>query len=267
MTPPEIRPASGDWSAHAVNLERSASEEILPSSRRYTLSGQPVRPTVRARSPPPLDHHAAVERALALSQKLSDKQIPTQITDQGDVMLDMNGYKFKEDESLQAEIYARKILAEEIDGNYDVGALIAADRNGNLWIYSSEEAKERAIQEGFLTSTMDCVSDAGYSSDDARSEDSGAEGSGKIVQQLSTPPSSPPLPSDEARQHKKPVDPSINYVKTLRLTSAQLKSLNLKSGANPISFHVGKATCSAFMYYWKYDVPIVISDIDGTITK
>ncbi|KAF8418933.1 Lipin/Ned1/Smp2-domain-containing protein [Tirmania nivea] len=259
--PPEshMRPSSGDWSTY--NLERSASEEVLPTStRRYTMSGQ--RPT-RGRSPPPLNHAAAVARALALSQKLSSSNIPTQITDRGDVMLDMNGYKMKDEDSLQAEVIARKILAEEIDGDYDIGALIGADRNGNLWIYSSEEAKEQAYQEGLLCSSMgmngDSVSDAGYVSDDARSEDSGAENMGKRSQNLSTPPSSPPPPGLR--------EPEKSYVKTLRLTSAQLKSLNLKSGPNSVSFSVNKATCTAFMYYWKHDVPIVISDIDGTITK
>lgn len=34
-----------------------------------------------------------------------------------------------------------------------------------------------------------------------------------------------------------------------------------------MSFSVNRATCTAYMYYWTHDVPIVISDIDGTITK
>ena len=34
-----------------------------------------------------------------------------------------------------------------------------------------------------------------------------------------------------------------------------------------MSFSVNRATCSATLWYWKHDVPIVISDIDGTITK
>ncbi|ORZ00337.1 Lipin/Ned1/Smp2-domain-containing protein [Syncephalastrum racemosum] len=63
-----------------------------------------------------------------------------------------------------------------------------------------------------------------------------------------------------------------NYAKTLRLTSEQLKNLNLKKGVNSISFSVtseyqGTATCAAKIFYWDYDVHIVISDIDGTITK
>jgi phosphatidate phosphatase LPIN len=48
--------------------------------------------------------------------------------------------------------------------------------------------------------------------------------------------------------------------------------LNLARGKNSVSFSVtssfaGKATCTAHMYYWKHNVPVVISDIDGTITK
>ncbi|CAG8487680.1 7634_t:CDS:10 [Ambispora leptoticha] len=63
-----------------------------------------------------------------------------------------------------------------------------------------------------------------------------------------------------------------HYAKTLRLTSEQLKSLNLKKGGNTISFSVassyqGKATCVAKLFFWDYDAQIVISDIDGTITK
>jgi phosphatidate phosphatase LPIN len=63
-----------------------------------------------------------------------------------------------------------------------------------------------------------------------------------------------------------------NYAKTLRLTSEQLKNLGLKKGVNTISFSVksayqGTATCAAKVFFWDYDIEVVISDIDGTITK
>ncbi|KAK3844758.1 MAG: Lipin/Ned1/Smp2-domain-containing protein [Linnemannia gamsii] len=62
------------------------------------------------------------------------------------------------------------------------------------------------------------------------------------------------------------------YAKTLRLTSDQLKSLNLKKGSNTLTFSVtssyqGKAVCSAKLFLWDHDYQVVISDIDGTITK
>ncbi|KAF9942331.1 hypothetical protein BGZ67_002053 [Mortierella alpina] len=65
---------------------------------------------------------------------------------------------------------------------------------------------------------------------------------------------------------------SRRYAKTLRLTSEQLKSLSLKKGANTLTFSVtssyqGKAVCSAKLFLWDHDYQVVISDIDGTITK
>ncbi|KAJ9124017.1 hypothetical protein QFC22_000809 [Naganishia vaughanmartiniae] len=62
------------------------------------------------------------------------------------------------------------------------------------------------------------------------------------------------------------------YAKTLRLTSDQLKSLCLKVGANKIVFSVnssysGVASCTARIFLWEEDDRVVISDIDGTITK
>lgn len=66
--------------------------------------------------------------------------------------------------------------------------------------------------------------------------------------------------------------PQKHYAKTLRLTSEQLKQLGLNKGVNTITFSVtsayqGTAICAAKIFYWDYDIPIVISDIDGTITK
>ncbi|KAG8832137.1 hypothetical protein FRC17_001970 [Serendipita sp. 399] len=63
---------------------------------------------------------------------------------------------------------------------------------------------------------------------------------------------------------------SKHYVKTLRLTSDQLKELNLKKGPNSITFSLsatGAATCTARIFVWDATDQIVISDIDGTITK
>lgn len=189
-------------------------------------------------------------------------------------MLDMTGYKSSEDEAFRAEVVARKILSEELEGNYDIGALIGADEHGNLWIYSSEEAKEAAARKiGQINLTpgrvvSDTALEPGYNSDDDRPTISLAESSkhqrtrsDRAQTGLVTPPQTPPaeVPSGG--------DPNRNYAKTLRLTSDQLKAMNLKPGANSMSFSVNRAVCQAHMFYWMHDVPIVISDIDGTITK
>lgn len=284
------RPASGDWSSR---LERSASEELLPQIAREHIAqienatGKPIlaeraseprdipqissSSQTRSRSPPPLSTKEAIDRAISLSKKLSGSNIPTQVTESGDLMLDMNGYKSSEEDALRAELIARKILAEELQGNYDIGALIGADEHGNLWIYSSEEAKEAAaIKNGVAHTTTglsDAASDPGYHSDEDRSVTSDVvppqlQGIPSIQQEtgIVTPPQTPPESAAAG-------DPNRNYAKTLRLTSDQLKALNLKMGPNQMSFSVNRATCQAHMFYWSYKVPVVISDIDGTITK
>lgn len=84
-------------------------------------------------------------------------------------------------------------------------------------------------------------------------------------------------------------EPTKRFAKTLRLTSDQLvcpypiesvmdlnhvfhhqKSLNLKSGANSVTFSLsatGVAACTARLFVWDYTDMVVVSDIDGTITK
>ncbi|KAM9240627.1 phosphatidate phosphatase LPIN1 [Leptosomus discolor] len=64
----------------------------------------------------------------------------------------------------------------------------------------------------------------------------------------------------------------ISYKKTLRLTSDQLKSLKLKNGPNDVTFSVttqyqGTCRCEGTIYLWNWDEKVVISDIDGTITR
>lgn len=186
-------------------------------------------------------------------------------------MLDMTGYKSSDEDALRAELVARKLLAEELEGHYDIGALIGADEHGNLWIYSSEEAKEAAARRVTFNSLPnnhplggDAVSEPGYHSDseqplllsNQRHQRSQSDAQGAYP----TPPQTPTGDSTNEEQTR-------NYAKTLRLTSDQLKALKLKSGANPMSFTVNRATCPATMYLWDYKTPIVISDIDGTITK
>ncbi|PBP20286.1 nuclear elongation and deformation protein [Diplocarpon rosae] len=269
------RPMSGDWSG--VLAGRPHTDETLPSAARMNLDDSAERerqtrsltPTIPARdgtersySPPPLPTKEAIERAVALSNKLSASNIPSQITETGDLMLDMTGYKSSDDDALRAEVIARKILSEELEGNYDIGALIGADEHGNLWIYSSEEAKEAASQRATMAGIpADAISDPGYHSESELETVMPIVPSHRRADSDSGPMSPPQTPPGAAG------DPNRNYAKTLRLTSDQLKTLNLKPGPNPMSFTVNRATCHAYMYLWRHDVPIVISDIDGTITK
>lgn len=299
---PQKRPSSHPQNAgthwgpqSGFPLQRSASAELVPLAALRTdpivtspipiqtdpskLSGGPGLatsvPTERSSSPPPppSSSNEAFNRAISLSKKLSGSNIPTHVNDRGDLMLDMTGYKSSEDEALRAELIARKILAEELEGNYDIGALIGADERGNLWIYSSEDAKEAAGHKNGLRNLApdvvvnDTASDPGYHSDDDTMQDPALSSrhqrthSDTVQTGLVTPPNNPHNGTCAIG------DPHRNYAKTLRLTSDQLRALKLKPGVNTMSFSVNRAMCQAQMYYWTYDVPIVISDIDGTITK
>lgn len=62
------------------------------------------------------------------------------------------------------------------------------------------------------------------------------------------------------------------FVGYLKLNSEQLASLNLKPGPNEAIFSVttayqGTSRCMSIIYLWQHDDKIVVSDIDGTITK
>ncbi|KAM3758250.1 hypothetical protein ACB098_01G029600 [Castanea mollissima] len=61
-------------------------------------------------------------------------------------------------------------------------------------------------------------------------------------------------------------------LRALTPTSKQLASLNLKDGKNTVTFTfstamLGKQQVDARIYLWKWNTRIVISDVDGTITK
>jgi phosphatidate phosphatase LPIN len=276
------RPRSGDWSG--LHIHRANTDDVLPSARDgfahtfedgtvsgpLTISKEDATAwnrAVRSTSPPPVSPTEALARAIKLSKKLFTSNIPNKVTESGDLELDMTGYKSSEEEALRAEVIARKILSDEIAGDYDIGALIGADENGNLWIYSSEESKAAAMQKTSMSvldaaalQPSDAVSDPGYQSDSGQS-DNGNEYLNFRRDSDSALGMSPPH-SPEARKGE-----TRNYAKTLRLTSDQLKALDLKPGANTMSFTVNRSTCNAYMFFWKHDVPILISDIDGTITK
>uniref|UniRef100_A0A672N5X8 phosphatidate phosphatase n=1 Tax=Sinocyclocheilus grahami TaxID=75366 RepID=A0A672N5X8_SINGR len=62
------------------------------------------------------------------------------------------------------------------------------------------------------------------------------------------------------------------YRKSLRLSSDQILSLKLKEGPNDVTFSIttqyqGTCRCEGTIYLWNWDDKVIISDIDGTITK
>ncbi|KAK8814340.1 hypothetical protein WA158_008202 [Blastocystis sp. Blastoise] len=61
-----------------------------------------------------------------------------------------------------------------------------------------------------------------------------------------------------------------HYKKSLRPSPAMLTAFNLHRGKNTITFTIhgnGKKTITSYIYLWTPDTKIIISDIDGTITR
>lgn len=81
-----------------------------------------------------------------------------------------------------------------------------------------------------------------------------------------------PIPASSANGEQLQRIRRSHFKKVLRLTSDQITSLNLLEGPNDAVFSVttayqGTTKCSCTIYLWNWDDKIVISDIDGTITK
>ena len=73
-----------------------------------------------------------------------------------------------------------------------------------------------------------------------------------------------------SQTQNKPANKTIK--KSIRLSSDQLQSLSLKPGANTITYYVetklqGKQKISSNIYLWPHDAKIIVTDVDGTITK
>ncbi|KAH8201808.1 hypothetical protein TruAng_004072 [Truncatella angustata] len=213
-------------SNRAARLRRLGSHDT--EGERQTRSSTPIVSLVdghsddytkRSHCPPPLPTREAIEPAVALSNRLSVANIPSQVTDTGDLILDMAGYKSSEDDALRAEVCKKSFVGR-------VG---------------SEEAKEAANQRAALVGINDAASDTGNHSaaeSDIRTPMVTAHHrpayDASTLYGLETLPETPP---------KSVGDPNRNYAKTLRLTSNQLKAIGLKSGPNPMAFTMNRATC------------------------
>ncbi|XP_005438468.1 phosphatidate phosphatase LPIN2 isoform X1 [Falco biarmicus] len=106
-----------------------------------------------------------------------------------------------------------------------------------------------------------------------------------IKEQVNSRPPEDDSSSDEASQELKeslkidsapvehPAHGSItSYKKSLRLSSDQIAKLKLRDGPNDVVFSIttqyqGTCRCAGTIYLWNWNDKIIISDIDGTITK
>lgn len=107
-----------------------------------------------------------------------------------------------------------------------------------------------------------------------REKTTAREARGEKMDVLSSEDDAPDSPVILEAPSLPPLPPAYTpaYKKSLRLSSDQIRQLNLQEGANDVVFSVttqyqGTCRCRATIYLWKWDDKVVISDIDGTITK
>ncbi|KAM8822722.1 phosphatidate phosphatase LPIN2-like isoform 3-T3 [Spinachia spinachia] len=82
-------------------------------------------------------------------------------------------------------------------------------------------------------------------------------------------------PAATPAEHVQPEGPAPavhSYKKSLRLSSDQIATLKLREGPNDVTFSIttqyqGTCRCEGTIYLWRWDDKVIVSDIDGTITK
>ncbi|XP_026944583.1 phosphatidate phosphatase LPIN2 isoform X1 [Sagmatias obliquidens] len=97
----------------------------------------------------------------------------------------------------------------------------------------------------------------------AEEDSSSDEGSQELEEsiQVDPIPTEPPTHSS-----------TTSYKKSLRLSSDQIAKLKLQDGPNDVVFSIttqyqGTCRCAGTIYLWDWNDKVIISDIDGTITK
>lgn len=200
----------------------------------------------------------SLERAESISKRFKKKNIPSTVEANGDILLDMHGYKSDAKDLHDSDKVIKQLLADEFGSDVDYNMLINKDLNGNIRITGNGTSPAESGDATSLSSNP-----SSHGSDDTgknEQDDSSDQTTAGSISSGSAKTSS----GDELQSKKSTV-----YFKTLRLTSAQLKCMSLEYGRNKVEYSVnkGKSVIGAYLYLWKWNVPIVISDIDGTITK
>ncbi|CAM6024335.1 unnamed protein product [Sphagnum balticum] len=139
---------------------------------------------------------------------------------------------------------------EPVEKSQAVGTLVPTATGGwKLWPFPLR--RPRTPEQGIATNSL-------------ASRDAFLETAGTAVQS--------PFVNNSHLQNGYYERPRKNKVRTIIPTSQMLAQMNLKEGSNRITFTfftrmLGKQQVDARVYLWKWNTRIVISDVDGTITK
>ena len=231
-----------------------------------------------------------IERAKHISMKLN---IPSKVEANGDIFLDMDGYKSDNKDVHGTDALVRQILEDEFGDDVDVKSMMNKDLKGNIRILNSTiDSSVPGTSSASIASTPSAnLSDNSSLQAEAGETDSQSEialpplptaksstddmMNSEISRPLSakSSPGTSPIPSfastDGGISTASTTRSNDVHFKSLRLTSEQLKCLSLNDGENDITYSVnsGKSIVTCKLFLWKRATPIVISDIDGTITK
>lgn len=215
-----------------------------------------------------------------LNRKLTQIHIPSKVDNNGDILLDMEGYMPNKSTMHDTDLQLKQLLKEELGNETDINKFIKEDNNGSIRIVNPYEhitssGLSEAQADGIISPSSNIISmsqpalvgdedqpTSDYNESILSDEDSSVTSTDNPKKEkLNTD-----LPEIDEKMEEAP---HLNYIKTLRLTSDQLRCLNLNYGENDLSYSIdqGKAIITSKLFVWRWDVPIVISDIDGTITK
>nr|KAF6330406.1 lipin 2 [Myotis myotis] len=143
-------------------------------------------------------------------------------------------------------------------------------KSGRWWFWRKRESMTKQLPEAKegkseMPSTSDLPSSTKElaSSRSAEDDSSSDEGSQELQESVNMDP----IPS-EPPSHSS----TTSYKKSLRLSSDQIAKLKLQDGPNDVVFSIttqyqGTCRCAGTIYLWNWNDKIIISDIDGTITK
>ncbi|XP_006867334.1 PREDICTED: phosphatidate phosphatase LPIN2 [Chrysochloris asiatica] len=123
----------------------------------------------------------------------------------------------------------------------------------------AKEGKSEAQQASDLPSSAQEQASARLSEDDSSSD----EASQELEESIKVDP----IPGERLIHGN-----TTSYKKSLRLSSEQIAKLKLQDGPNDVVFSIttqyqGTCRCAGTIYLWNWNDKVIISDIDGTITK
>ncbi|XP_058532970.1 phosphatidate phosphatase LPIN2 isoform X2 [Ochotona princeps] len=143
-------------------------------------------------------------------------------------------------------------------------------KSGRWWFWRKRESMTKQLpetkegkSEALPTSDMPSSTKEPAGARSAEDDSSSDEGSQELEESIKVEP----LPAESVGHSS-----TTSYKKSLRLSSDQIAKLNLHNGPNDVVFSIttqyqGTCRCAGTIYLWNWNDKIVISDIDGTITK